>query len=312
MINVVKSLDTELLEKEGGMDMDYSLAFEDVVFHYPDTVEPALRGLTAAIPRGCKTALLGHNGSGKSTLFLHAVGLLRPQKGRVLQAGLPVSYAKKELAALRRRVGLVFQDPEQQLILGTPQDDISFGLRGAGMDEAEIAARCAAVLELLNLSAIQDKPIHQLSLGQKKRTALAGVMAMEPELLLLDEPTSYLDPLSEAQLLDGLDSIHRKGTTVVMATHDMNLAYRWADWIIILDQGVCRAAGAPEAIFAGGELLQAIGLGLPLLAELWHSLPPHVTAGHAAPRNAGEFKALLSSLLEEGMGERARVAGRQP
>lgn len=286
------------------MNMDYSLAFEDVVFHYPDTVEPALRGLTAAIPRGCKTALLGHNGSGKSTLFLHAVGLLRPQTGTVRQAGLPVSYAKKELAALRRRVGLVFQDPEQQLILSTPLEDISFGLRGTGMPEAEIAARCAAVLELLNLTALKDKPIHQLSLGQKKRTALAGVIAMEPELILLDEPTSYLDPLSEAQLLDGLDSIHRKGTTVVMATHDMNLAYRWADWIIVLDQGVCRAAGAPEAIFAGGELLQAMGLALPLLAELWHSLPPRVTAGHAAPRNAEEFKAVLSSLLGEGPGER--------
>lgn len=286
------------------MEMDYILAFEDAVFHYPDTVEPALRGLTAAIPGGCKTALLGHNGSGKSTLFLHAVGLLRPQKGRVLQAGLPVSYTKKELAALRRRVGLVFQDPEQQLILSTPLEDISFGLRGTGMPETEIAARCAAVLELLDLAALKDKPVHQLSLGQKKRTALAGVMAMEPELILLDEPTSYLDPLSEAQLLDGLDSIHRKGTTVVMATHDMNLAYRWADWIIVLDQGVCRAAGAPEAIFAGGELLQAMGLALPLLAELWHSLPPRVTAGHAAPRSAEEFKAVLSSLLGEGPGER--------
>ncbi|OKQ00216.1 energy-coupling factor ABC transporter ATP-binding protein [Paenibacillus sp. P46E] len=284
------------------MNIDYSLAFEDVVFHYPDTMEPALRGLTVAVPKGCKTALLGHNGSGKSTLFLHAVGLLRPQKGTLLQAGQPVSYAKKELAALRRRVGLVFQDPEQQLILSTPLEDISFGLRGTGMDETEIELRCAAVLEQLNLTALKDKPIHQLSLGQKKRTALAGVIAMEPELILLDEPTSYLDPLSEAQLLDGLDSIHRKGTTVVMATHDMNLAYRWADWIIVLDHGSCRAAGTPDDIFAGPETLQAIGLELPLLAELWHSLPLHVTQGVTAPRNAGDFKALLGSLLGERMG----------
>ncbi|MGN7761055.1 energy-coupling factor ABC transporter ATP-binding protein [Paenibacillus sp. 22594] len=230
------------------------------------------------------------------------MGLLRPQKGTLLQAGLPVSYTKKELAALRRRVGLVFQDPEQQLILSTPLEDISFGLRGTGMDETEIESRCAAVLEQLNLTALKDKPIHQLSLGQKKRTALAGVIAMEPELILLDEPTSYLDPLSEAQLLDGLDNIHHKGTTVVMATHDMNLAYRWADWIIVLDHGVCRAAGTLDDIFARPETLQAIGLELPLLAELWHSLPLRVTQGVTAPRNAGDFKALLGSLLGESLG----------
>ncbi|MEK8212318.1 energy-coupling factor ABC transporter ATP-binding protein [Paenibacillus sp. FSL L8-0463] len=275
------------------MNNEYSLVFEGVAYSYPDTAEPALRELTVSIPKGRKTAVLGHNGSGKSTLFLHAVGVLRPQKGRVLQSGTPLAYSKKELSALRRRVGLVFQDPEQQLILSTPIEDISFGLRGTGMDEAAIQKRCLEVLEQLNLLALQDKPVHQLSLGQKKRTALAGVMAMEPELILLDEPTSYLDPLSERQLLAGLESISAKGTTVVMATHDMNLAYRWADWIIVLDKGICRAAGSPEDILADGEDLRALGLDLPLLADLWHSLPGRLTAGQAAPRNAEEFKAIL-------------------
>ncbi|NOU81442.1 ATP-binding cassette domain-containing protein [Paenibacillus sp. LMG 31459] len=279
------------------MDMEYSLAFDGVVFHYPDTKEAALRELTVSIPKGRKTAVLGHNGSGKSTLFLHAVGILRPQKGTVQQGGRTLSYAKKELAALRRSVGLVFQDPEQQLILSTPLEDVSFGLRGTGMDEAAIAERCRSVMELLNLTELSDKPVHQLSLGQKKRTALAGVMAMEPELILLDEPTSYLDPLSETQMLQGLDLIHEKGTTVVMATHDMNLAYRWADWIIVLDQGRCRAEGTPEEIFAGAEELQAIGLGLPLLADLWYSLPARHTAGQPPPRTAEDFKAVLTRLL---------------
>lgn len=283
---------------------DYCLAFEGVVFRYPDTVEPALRELTISIPKGRKTAVLGHNGSGKSTLFLHAVGILRPQAGTVRQAGSPVSYAKKELTALRRRVGLVFQDPEQQLILGTPLEDVSFGLRGMGLEEPVIQARSAEVLEQLNLTALKDKPVHQLSLGQKKRTALAGVLAMGPELILLDEPTSYLDPVSEAQLLEGLDTTHRRGTTVVMATHDMNLAYRWADWIIVLDQGRCVAAGTPEDIFAEREVLQAVGLELPLLADLWHSLPRSMTAEHSAPRNVGDFKALLGGMLGvSGQGE---------
>ncbi|AIQ46081.1 cobalt ABC transporter ATP-binding protein [Paenibacillus sp. FSL R7-0273] len=277
--------------------MEYNLAFDGVLFCYPDTAEPALRGLSCTVPKGSRTAVLGRNGSGKSTLLLHAVGVLRPQEGSITVAGGRLAYSRKELAALRRRAGLVFQDPEQQLILSTPQDDISFGLRGTGMGEAEIRQRCNEVLGLLNLEEIRDKPVHQLSLGQKKRTALAGVLAMEPELILLDEPTSYLDPQSEAQLLSGLERIHAAGATVVMATHDMNLAYSWADWVIVLDRGSCRAAGTPEEIFAGGDVLRDAGLGLPLLAELWYSLPGQLTARQPAPRNAGDFKAALARLL---------------
>ncbi|WP_238653190.1 energy-coupling factor ABC transporter ATP-binding protein [Paenibacillus piscarius] len=280
------------------MDEEYSLVLDGVVFRYPDTKEPALKGLTLSIPKGRKTAVLGHNGSGKSTLFLHAVGILRPQSGTVIQGGKALSYSKKELAALRRRVGLVFQDPEQQLILSTPLEDVSFGLRGSGMDEPAIAARCRQVMELLNLADLSDKPIHQLSLGQKKRTALAGIMAMEPELILLDEPTSYLDPLSEQQMLEGLEAIHQRGATVVMATHDMDLAYRWADWIIVLDQGRCRVEGRPEEIFAAQEELLAAGLRLPLLADLWYSLPAEMTGGSSAPRTAEEFKARMKGMLE--------------
>lgn len=279
------------------MDEEYSLVLDGVVFRYPDTKEPALHELTLSIPQGRKTAVLGHNGSGKSTLFLHAVGILRPQRGTVMQGGRPLTYAKKELAALRRRVGLVFQDPEQQLILSTPLEDVSFGLRGSGMDEPAIAGRCRQVMELLNLTDLSHKPIHQLSLGQKKRTALAGIMAMEPELILLDEPTSYLDPLSEQQMLEGLEAIHQRGATVVMATHDMDLACRWADWVIVLDRGQCRAEGTPEEIFAGGKELLAAGLRLPLLADLWYSLPAEWTSGSSAPRTAEEFKARINGLL---------------
>ncbi|MFC3749279.1 energy-coupling factor ABC transporter ATP-binding protein [Paenibacillus sp. GCM10012306] len=275
-----------------------SLAFEEVVFRYPDTREPALQGLTASIPKGSRTAVLGHNGSGKSTLFLHAVGILRPQQGVVRKDEARLSYAPKDLASLRRSVGLVFQDPEQQLILNTPLEDVSFGLRGCGMAEPMIKLRCREVLERLNLTELGDKPIHQLSLGQKKRTALAGVLAMEPELILLDEPTAYLDPMSETLLLEALDDIHaRKGTTLVMATHDMNLAYHWADWIIVLDKGICRACGRPEELFASREIMQTIGLGLPLLADVWQSLPPELISGQKAPRTADEFKAALSALL---------------
>ncbi|ASA20038.1 energy-coupling factor ABC transporter ATP-binding protein [Paenibacillus donghaensis] len=276
---------------------DY-MVFEQLGFTYPDTSAPALHCLSVTIPKGCRTAVIGHNGSGKSTLFLHALGILRPQSGRVSWKGKPLEYGKKELVSLRRNVGLVFQDPEQQLIMSTPLDDVSFGLRSLGLEQAVIQQRSQEALERLGLGGFGDKPIHQLSLGQKKRTALAGVMAMEPELILLDEPTAYLDPLSEALLLEGLEAIHGKGTTVVMATHDMDLAYRWADWLIVLSGGQCYASGTPEQVFSDPEVMQSIGLGLPILADLWHSLPQKAIAGMAAPRNVGEMKELLQQFVK--------------
>ncbi|WP_379133130.1 energy-coupling factor ABC transporter ATP-binding protein [Paenibacillus sp. sgz500958] len=279
------------------MIKDSILELKDVIFRYPDAKNPALDRLSLSIPKGCKTAVLGHNGSGKSTLFLHMVGILRPQNGVVIKDGRELSYARKELAVLRSRIGLAFQDPEQQLILNTPLEDVSFGLSGTGMNESSISEKCAAALEMLNMSEFGDQPIHQLSLGQKKRTALAGILAMEPEMILLDEPTSYLDPLSEALLLKGLEAVHQKGTTLVMATHDMDLAYRWADWIIVMDRGSCRASGTPEDIFASPEELRALGLELPMLADLWQSLPQQLTAGIPAPRSNGEFKVRLNVLL---------------
>ncbi|WP_151735328.1 energy-coupling factor ABC transporter ATP-binding protein [Paenibacillus tengchongensis] len=279
--------------------MEASLTFENVVYQYPDAAEPALNHLTVTIPKGLKTAVIGHNGSGKSTFFLHAVGVLRPQHGQILKAGEVLGYSKKELAGLRRAVGLVLQDPEQQLILGTPLEDVSFGLRGAGLEEGEIRSRCLEVLEQLGLAGLRDRPIHQLSMGQKKRVSLAGVLAMRPELLLLDEPTSYLDPLSETQLLAGLETACSEGATLVMATHDMNLAYRWADWIIVLDHGTCRASGRPEEIFAGGDNRLPAGLAMPLLADLWAGLPRHYVAGRPAPRDAEQFLGVLTELLAQ-------------
>lgn len=149
--------------------MEYSLAFDGVVFRYPDTLEPALQGLSCAVPKGSRTAVLGHNGSGKSTLLLQAVGVLRPQQGSIMVSGRQLGYNRKELADLRRRAGLVFQDPEQQLILSTPQDDISFGLRGNGMEEPEILRRCGKVLELLNLG--RSKTSRFISLAWARKSA---------------------------------------------------------------------------------------------------------------------------------------------
>ncbi|MWC30608.1 energy-coupling factor ABC transporter ATP-binding protein [Paenibacillus sp. MMS18-CY102] len=265
----------------------------DASFSYPGSDHSALNGLNMQIPKGRKTAICGHNGSGKSTFFLQTVGIHKPSRGAIHWHGSPIAYRPNNLKELRQHIGLVFQDPEHQLILATPYEDISYGLRNAGMQEHDIQVRTKSMLATMNLAPLADTPIHHLSLGQKKRVALAGVMALEPELLLLDEPTAYLDRISEQKLIEELDRIHANGVTVVMATHDMNLAYAWADWILVMDQGQCVMEGTPLEIFEHKDQLVALGLELPLLLEVWQSLPQHMQIQSAPPRSLQQFQQLM-------------------
>ncbi|MEB3102892.1 energy-coupling factor ABC transporter ATP-binding protein [Ferviditalea candida] len=266
-----------------------------VNFTYPGATAPALQDLHLRIPQGKKTAICGHNGSGKSTFFLHAIGIHRPASGQLIWKGADISYQPKHLKRLRREIGLVFQDPEHQLILNTPREDISYGLRNAGMSDPEIIRRTERMIASMGLEHLTETPIHQLSLGQKKRVALAGVLALEPELLILDEPTAYLDRSSEKQLVWELDRIHRQGVTVVMATHDMNLAYAWADWILVMDRGQCVMEGSPQAVFQDDSLLRTLGMELPLLLEVWLALPAMMQRRASAPRSIDEFRSIMSS-----------------
>lgn len=277
--------------------MKFILEWNGVSYLYPYTRLPALSDLSVAIPQGSRVAIIGHNGSGKSTMLLHAVGLVQPSEGSVEFAGARLGYSRKRLAALRQRVGLVLQDPEQQIIMNTPLADIAFGLRNLGLDEVEIGDRTRQVLELLRLQELAEVPVHHLSLGQKKRTALAGILAVRPEVLLLDEPTSYLDPHSEQMMLQGLAEVHAAGTTVVMATHDMDLAYSWADWVFVLEKGTCRMQGHPEDVLTQQEMLEGAGLALPLLVELWLGLPQELRRGRTAPRSKEHMKKLLRECL---------------
>ncbi|SFF11892.1 cobalt/nickel transport system ATP-binding protein [Paenibacillus algorifonticola] len=273
------------------------MEMNQVSYAYPGTDKAALNRLELRIPANKRIALCGHNGSGKSTLFLQLIGINRPQSGFVSWRGEPLSYKSGELASLRRRVGLVFQDPEHQLILNTAYEDISYGLRNAGLHEDEIERRAARIVQQLNLQELAHKPLHHLSLGQKKRVALAGVLALEPELVLLDEPAAYLDPLSEQRLMAELDRIHASGITPVMATHDMNMAYAWADWIFIMNEGCCILEGTPETVFREGERLRSLGLALPMVLEAWEALPAKLRGEQQAPRTLAQFKAAVKSFV---------------
>jgi cobalt/nickel transport system ATP-binding protein len=244
------------------------LAFEQVDYTYPNTPQPALRSLTLRIPAGKRCALIGQNGCGKTTLFLLANGLYKPQSGAVHWQGAPLRYDRSSLMDLRQKVGLVFQDPEQQLVASTVEEDISYGLCNLGLPEPEVNQRVGKTLTAFNLTELAARPVHHLSLGQKKRVSIADVMVLQPKLLLLDEPTAYLDQLHTRDLMAKLRQIHQLGTTIVMATHDLNLAYCWADWIFVLDQGRLVLEGTPQTVFAQRDILESLHLGVPLVFDV--------------------------------------------
>ena len=244
------------------------LEFEDIYYTYPGTTQPAIDLLTLRIRRGKRCAVIGQNGCGKTTLFLLANGLYKPQQGSIRYAGKRLKYNRNALIHLRQQVGLVFQNPEQQLIASTVEEDISYGLCNLGLSETAISQRVQQILTQFELISLATKPVHQLSLGQKKRVSLAGVMVLQPTLLLLDEPTAYLDPLHTRQLAQTLDTIHGSGTTILMATHDLEWVYRWADWVFIIDRGKLILEGTPKNVFAQGDFLNQLQLGVPLRFQI--------------------------------------------
>jgi cobalt/nickel transport system ATP-binding protein len=244
------------------------LAFEQVDYRYPDSPQPALKNLTLQIPAGKRCALIGQNGCGKTTLFLLANGLYKPQRGAIYWQGSPLRYDHASLMDLRQKVGLVFQDPEHQLVASTVEEDLSYGLCNLGLPEVEVRQKVREAIANFNLSDLAARPVHHLSLGQKKRVSLADVMVLQPKLLLLDEPTAYLDQLHTRDLMAKLRQIHAMGTTIVMATHDLNLAYSWADWIFVLDNGQLVLEGTPQAVFAQRDVLDQLHLGVPLVFDV--------------------------------------------
>ncbi|MED4908515.1 ABC transporter ATP-binding protein [Brevibacillus centrosporus] len=276
------------------------LEFSNLQYTYPGGQKPVLNGVSFGIPAGKKCALLGRNGCGKSTLFLHANGILQPQQGQLFWKGTPFVYKRSFLQEMTQKVGLVFQDPEHQLIASTVTEDISYGLFNRKLPLEVIREKVVGALESFGLTELADVPIHHLSLGQKRRLALAGVMVLEPELLLLDEPTAYLDRYQTKNLMRELDQIHRSGTTVLMATHDMDIAFEWAEWICVMDGGRLVFAGEPQEVLSQKELLESLHLGIPLVAEVWELLPAYLKneLGAGIPQSVEELKRRLEAKQE--------------
>ena len=256
-----------------------------------------LDGCSLAIRRGSRNALLGANGSGKTTLLMHCNGLLQPSAGSLRFAGAPLDRSRAGLAALRRRVGLVFQNPDRQLFSASVVEDVSFGPLNLGLDEATVRGRVGEALAAVGMSEQAKRPVHHLSFGQKKRVCIAGVLAMQPEVLLLDEPMAGLDAAMQHELLAVLDRLAGQGITIVLSTHDVDFAYRWADDIHLLAAGRCLASFAAVELPAQAAMLKQAGQALPAVVALQGAL---AARGIAAGTPARSLEALLAQLsLEE-------------
>lgn len=224
----------------------------------------ALRDVSLTVRRGEFLGLAGHTGSGKSTLVQHLNGLIRPQEGSVCALGLDLAN-KKDAAAVKAKVGVVFQYPERQLFAETVAQDVAFGPRNLGLSQPEVARRVESSLARagLDLATVGDKSPFELSGGQQRRVAFAGVLAMEPEVLVLDEPMAGLDPAARSDFLELIDRLHRDGLTVVMVSHSMDDLANCCDRIVVMNKGAVFAEGTPTQVFAHADELKSIGLGVP-------------------------------------------------
>lgn len=234
----------------------------------------SLQGIDLDVAAGEIVALIGPTGSGKSTLLQHINGLIRPQLGQVWVWGQNLGAPGTDLRAIRRRVGLVFQRPGDQLFEQYVGDDVAYGPRLAGLPRPELRERVRWALEQVGLDfdTWRDRLTATLSGGERRRVGIAGVLAMRPQVLLLDEPTASLDPAAHADLIGRLQQFHREGLTLVMATHDMDDVARLADRVYVLHQGRVLLHGHTRQVFAQAEQLYEMGLGLPAASEIARAL----------------------------------------
>lgn len=251
---------------------DIILKAENLFYTYDDGKSHSLNGLSLEIRRGKKIAVMGPNGSGKSTFFLCCNGVYRPASGTVYFHGEPVDYTRKGLLRLRQKVGIVFQDPDNQLFSASVCQEIAFGLLNLGIPEKEARQEVERIMEEMEISSYRDRPTHALSGGQKKQVSIADILVMKPEIVILDEPAAALDPRHTELVNRAVDRMTRDGITVMMATHDVNYALEWADEVIVFRDGKAEAHGTPRQIFRDRELLKKTNLQCPAVLKLTDAL----------------------------------------
>jgi cobalt/nickel transport system ATP-binding protein len=269
----------------------FAVEMTNLTYRYQNGQE-ALKTITIQIPKGAKVALLGPNGAGKSTLLHHLNGLKVPQEGSIKIMGKELT--KKTARSIRTIAGLVFQDPDDQVFSATVWEDVEFGPRNLGMSDEEIQEVCFAALGNVGMLDYKDRAPYHLSYGQKKRVAIAGVLAMKPEIVILDEPMSYLDPSGQDDVAGVLQGLHFMGKTIILSTHDVNFAAAWADMVIILKEGELLAAGGTD-LLVDETIVRDAKLHLPIVARVFRMLPG--LAPERLPKNEHEAARLLNNMI---------------
>src|SRR5512137_823277 len=273
--------------------MTMILETRDLGYSYGDGTA-ALKDVSISLEEGKKVALVGPNGAGKSTLMLMFNGILRPSQGEVLFRGRSLQYDAASLRAVRRAVGMVFQNSDDQLFAPTVYQDVAFGPINLGYPAEKVKRYVGFALQYVGLSGYERRPPHHLSGGEKKRVAIAGILAMEPQVMILDEPTSNLDPASSEEIMEMLDELNQGGKTLIISTHDVDLAYRWADEVILMKDGDVIRRGSGPDVFMDGNLVRDARLKLPMVVDIYQELASRGIASEGKPpRNILELCDLL-------------------
>ena len=268
------------------------LKIEDLYYTYGNG-KPALNGVSVDIYEGEKIAVIGSNGSGKSTLFLNIDGVLMPEQGKIIYRDMVIN--KKNLKELRKNIGIVFQDADNQIIASTVMAEVGFGPMNLKLPKDEVLTRVNEALKYMNISHLKDRPPHYLSGGEKKRVSIADIIAMKSEIIIFDEPTAALDPLNSIMLEEVLLKLGDEGKTMLISTHDVDFTYRWAERVLVFNDGKIIADGSPLEIFQNKEILKKANLKQPTMLEVYESL---VETGLLKdkkdyPKSIQEFKKML-------------------
>lgn len=272
---------------------------KNISYSYPDGTK-ALENIDFKAIEGKIVALLGPNGAGKSTLFLHFNGILKPTSGTISIDGDQLGYDKKDLLKVRQKVGIVFQNPDDQLFAPTVMEDVAFGPMNMGLPLEEVEERVNEALQRVGMDGFEKKAPHHLSGGQKKRVAIAGILAMRPKIMVLDEPTSGLDPRGASQIMQILYELNKEGMTIVISTHDVDLVPLYASNVYIISNGKIIKEGSPREVFEDVKTVREANLRLPRIAHLMEILekedelpfdkPYPLTIGEARKRILKEFE----------------------
>ena len=257
----------------------------------------ALRGIDVTIGKGERIAVIGSNGAGKSTFFLNLNGVLTPDSGEIYFKGQKLTRDKKDLNTLRKSIGIVFQDADNQIIASTVMGEVSFGPMNLKLPREEVIRRVDEALEYMNITDFKDRPPHYLSGGEKKRITIADIIAMHSEVIVFDEPTAALDPLNAEMLEEVLEKLAAQEKTMLISTHDVDFAYRWAERAIVFCDGQIIADAPPVEIFSDEEILRRANLKKPMMLEVYNAMVAKgmLPDDQAYPKDVAAFKHLLEA-----------------